>query len=302
MSHEANSLKAIFFALGANGAIAAAKLFAAFYTGSSAMLAEAIHSLADCGNQGLLLIGIDRAKKPPTPDHPLGFGKAVYFWSFIVALMLFSLGGMFSIYEGYHKLDSHEGLHMPWLAVGILAFSVAMESVSLWGCMTEINKARGQKNLWRWFRETRQSELIVVLGEDLAALAGLSMALAAVLLTIFTGNPIFDAAGSIAIGLLLVFVAVVVGWEIQSLLIGQSVEPEVRKAICDFLGAREEVVHVFNTLTLQMGEDVMLAVKAEMREASSPAHLIRDINRCEEALRAEFPKLRWIFFEPDNHD
>jgi cation diffusion facilitator family transporter len=302
MSHEASSLKSIFFALGANAAIAAAKLFAALYTGSNSMLAEAIHSFADCGNQGLLLVGLNRAKLPPTPDHPLGFGKAIYFWSFIVALILFSMGGLFSIYEGIHKLDSHEGLREPWLAVGILMFSIAMESVSLWGCLREVNKARGGKSLWRWFRETRQSELIVVLGEDVAALAGLSLALIAVLLAIYTGDPVYDAAGSIAIGVLLVLVAIGVGVEIYSLLIGQSVEPEVRQAICDYLEGREEVLHIFNVLTLQLGEDVMVAVKAEMREASSPAHLIRDINRCEAGLRAEFPKLRWVFFEPDVQD
>jgi cation diffusion facilitator family transporter len=302
MSHEANSVKSILFALGANAAIAGAKLFAALYTGSNSMLAEAIHSFADCGNQGLLLIGLNRAKHPPTPDHPLGFGKAIYFWSFIVALILFSMGGLFSIYEGLHKLDSHEGLRSPWLAVGILGFSVAMEAMSLWGCLREVNKARGGRSLWRWFRETRQSELIVVLGEDIAALAGLSLALAALLLAIYTGDPMYDAAGSIAIGVLLVVVALAVGWEIQSLLIGQGVEPWERQAICAYLEDREEVLHVFNVLTLQLGEDVMLAVKAEMREASSPAHLIRDINRCEAGLRSEFPRLRWVFFEPDNQD
>lgn len=302
MSHEASSLKSIFFALGANAAIAAAKLFAAIYTGSNSMLAEAIHSFADCGNQGLLLLGLKRARLPPTPDHPLGFGKAIYFWSFIVALILFSMGGLFSIYEGIHKLDTHEGLQAPWLAVAILGFSIAAEGFSLWGCLTEINKVRRERSLWRWFRETRQSELIVVLGEDIAALAGLVFALIAVLLAIFTGNPVFDAAGSIAIGVLLVLVAIGLGVEIYSLLIGQSVEPEVRQAICDYLEGRDEVLQVFNVLTLQLGEDIVLAVKAEMRESSSPAHLIRDINRCEAGLRAEFPKLRWVFFEPDVQD
>src|SRR5690554_3944357 len=122
MSHQADSLKSILFALGANAAIAAAKLFAAIYTGSNSMLAEAIHSLADCGNQGLLILGLKRAKRPPSPDFPLGYGKAIYFWSFIVALILFSMGGLFSIYEGIHKLESHQGLESPWLAIGILVF------------------------------------------------------------------------------------------------------------------------------------------------------------------------------------
>lgn len=302
VSHEANSLKSIFFALGANAAIAGAKLFAALHTGSNSMLAEAIHSFADCGNQGLLLLGLKRAGQPPSPDYPLGHGKAIYFWSFIVALILFSMGGLFSIYEGVHKLESHEGLESPWLAVGILGFSIVMESVSLYGCLREINKQRKGKNLWRWFRQTRQSELIVVLGEDVAALAGLTLALIAVLLAIYTGDPMYDAAGSIAIGVLLVLVAVCIGAQVKGLLIGQSVESEVREAIRDYLEGREEVARLFNVVTLQLGEDVMVAVKAEMRDVIAAADLIEDINRCEAGLRQAFPQVRWVFFEPDITD
>jgi cation diffusion facilitator family transporter len=302
MSHEASSLKSIFFALGANAAIAGAKLFAAVHTGSNSMLAEAIHSFADCGNQGLLLLGLKRAARPPSPDYPLGYGKAIYFWSFIVALILFSMGGLFSIYEGIHKLESHEGLESPWLAVGILVFSIVMESVSLYGCLREVNKQRGRRGLWRWFRETRQSELIVVLGEDIAALAGLMLALMAVLLAIVTGDPMYDAAGSIAIGALLVLVAVGVGAEIKGLLIGQSVEPEIRQAIRDYLENCEEIARVFNIITLQLGDDVMVAVKAEMRDVIAAADLMQDINRCEAGLRRAFPRVRWVFFEPDVAD
>jgi len=302
MSHQADSLKSIFFALGANAAIAAAKLFAAVHTGSNSMLAEAIHSFADCGNQGLLILGLKRAKRPPSPDFPLGYGKAIYFWSFIVALILFSMGGLFSIYEGIHKLEAHEGLESPWLAVGILVFGIAMESVSLYGCLREVNKARGGRGLWRWFRDTRQSELIVVLGEDVAALAGLVFALAAVGLTMATGDPVYDAAGSIGIGALLVLVAVGIGAEVSGLLIGQSVESEVKQAIHDHLDKCEEVAQVFNLITLQLGSDVMVAVKAKMRRAAGVNEMIADINRCEAGLKTAFPQVKWVFFEPDADD
>jgi cation diffusion facilitator family transporter len=302
MSTQADSLKSIFFALGANAAIAAAKLFAALHTGSHSMLAEAVHSFADCGNQGLLILGLSTARKPPSPDYPLGHGKSIYFWSFIVALILFSMGGLFSIYEGIHKLDSHEGLEAPWLAVAILVFSIGMECVSLWGCLREVNKARGGKPLWRWFRDTRQSELIVVLGEDVAALAGLSFALVAVALTIVTGDPVYDAAGSIAIGVLLVLVAFFIGVEVKGLLIGESVEPEVKAAIQGYLEGREEVARVFNLITLQLGTEVMVAVKAEMRNAAGADDLVAGINRCEAGLKAEFPQVKWVFFEPDVAD
>src|ERR687891_1318171 len=192
MAGKADSVRTILYALGANLAIAAAKTAAAVFTGSSSMLAEAIHSYADAGNQGLLLRGMKQEKRPPSPDYPLGWGKAVFFWSFIVALVLFSLGGLFSLYEGWHKLAHPEDLSYPWVAVGILVFGLAAETVSLRACLHEVNKVRGRRTLWQWFRHSRQSELVVILGEDLAALLGLALALLAVLITIFTGNPIWD--------------------------------------------------------------------------------------------------------------
>ena len=181
MAHGADPIKSIFFALGANLAIAIAKLVAAVLTGSGSMMAESIHSLADCCNQLLLLVGIKHAKRPPSPDYPLGFGKAVYFWSFIVALILFSMGGLYSIYEGIHKLHHPKPLNYALVAVGVLLFSIIAESVSMWGCLREVNKERRGRSLRQWFRETRQSDLLVVFGEDLAALIGLSFALIAVL-------------------------------------------------------------------------------------------------------------------------
>ena len=302
MSTKADSLKTILFALGANFAIFVAKLVAAVLTGSGSMLAEAVHSLADCGNQGLLLIGMRQAKRAASPDHPLGFGMVVYFWSFLVALLLFSVGGVFSFYEGLHKLHHPEPLRWPWLAVGVLVFGIVAESFSMWGCLREVNKARGGKNLWRWFRESRQSELIVVFGEDLAALLGLGLALAAVLATFLTGDPLFDACGSIVIGVLLCVVAIFVAREVASLLVGASAEPRLRAALADFIRARPEVERVFNLITLQLGPDVMVAVKAQMRGELSDSELIAAINRVEAAMKERFPEIRWSFFEPDVAD
>jgi cation diffusion facilitator family transporter len=302
MAHGADSVKSIFFALGANLAIAIAKLVAAALTGSGSMMAESIHSLADCCNQLLLLLGIKHAKRPPSPDYPLGFGKAVYFWSFIVALILFSMGGLYSIYEGIHKLHHPKPLNYALVAVGVLLFSIIAESVSMWGCLREVNKERRGRSLRQWFRETRQSDLLVVFGEDLAALIGLSFALIAVTLTIITGNPAYDAIGSIFIGALLVVIALLIGVEVQALLIGQSIEPQQRVQMLDFLQQRDEIDHVFNLLTLQLGNDVMVAVKAKMAPMDSAESLMQAINRCETELKKAFPYVLWSFFEPDLED
>jgi cation diffusion facilitator family transporter len=295
---KADSVRTIFYALGANLAIAAAKTGAAITTGSSAMLAEAIHSYADSGNQGLLLWGMKQAKRPPSPDYPLGWGKAVFFWSFIVALVLFSLGGLFSVYEGWHKLAHPEDLSYPWVAVGILVFGLIAETVSLRACLQEVNKVRGAKTLWQWFRESRQSELVVILGEDLAALLGLVLALMAVLITIATGNPMWDALGSIAIGVVLILVAAGIGYEIKGLLIGQSADPEMVARLREFLEKQEHVDTVLRILTLQLGTSLMVALKVKMN-SSSAAEMVAAINRAERALRAEFPEIQWLFFEPD---
>jgi cation diffusion facilitator family transporter len=302
MSGHANSLRAILLALGANFAIFIAKLIAAVMTGSGAMLAEAVHSLADCSNQGLLLVGMRQAKRPPSMEYPLGWGRVMYFWSFLVAMLLFSVGGMFSIYEGVHKLSHPEPLSWPWLAVGVLGFSIVVESISMYGCLQEVNKARGSRSLWRWFRETRSSELLVIFGEDLAALLGLTLAFIAVVATMITGNLLFDAAGTIAIGILLVVVAVAVANEVKALLIGQGVEPEQREALIAFLNARPEVDAVLNLLTVQMGPDVMVAVKARMAPAADQRSFIEAINRTEKAMKEAFPDVRWSFFEPDIAD
>jgi cation diffusion facilitator family transporter len=302
MSAPADSLKSILFALGANFAIALAKSAGAVFTGSTSMLAEAIHSFADCGNQALLIWGLRAAKQAASPDHPLGHGRAIYFWSFIVALMLFSMGGLFSIYEGVHKLHESEPVKYAWIAVGILAFSVAAESVSLWGALREIEKERGELSLWQWFKTSRQSELLVVFGEDLAALGGLVMALCFIALSMITGNPIWDAIGSIAIGALLVSVALLVGSEVKALLIGQSMEPQVLARLRAHLEAQPEVAQVYSLITQQLGSEIMVAVKARMRPTGSDVALINAINAVEARVKVEFTQVRWIFFEPDLAD
>ena len=265
---KADSARTIYYALGANLAIALAKSGAAVATGSSAMLAEAIHSYADAGNQVLLLWGMKQAKRPPSPDYPLGWGKAVYFWSFIVALVLFSLGGLFSVYEGWHKLAHPEDLSYPWVAVGILVFGLAAETVSMRACLQEVDKVRGQRTYWQWFRTSRQSELVVILGEDFAALLGLALALVAILLTILTGNPMWDGLGSIWIGVVLITVAIGIGVEIKALLIGQSAEPEAARRMQEFLERQAGVEQVYRMITLQLGSSLMVAVKVRMMSNS----------------------------------
>jgi divalent metal cation (Fe/Co/Zn/Cd) transporter len=232
----------------------------------------------------------------------MGYGKEIYFWSFIVAIMLFSVGGLFSLYEGWHKLHAPEPLSYPQLALGVLAFGIVAESFSTWGCLREVNKLRGSRSVWQWFRSSRNAELVVILGEDLAALLGLTFAFVAVLLTWITGNPMWDALGGIGIGILLIVVAVMVGVEVKRLLVGQGVEPEVRAEMVAFVGTQPAVEKVMNLITLHMGDDVMVAVKVRMRDQGSQEALIAAINQVEVAFRQRFPQTEWIFFEPDVAD
>jgi cation diffusion facilitator family transporter len=299
---QANSLKSIFYALAANMSIAVAKLAAALVTNSGSMMAESIHSLADCGNQALLLLGLKKAKRPPDMKHPLGYGKAIYFWSFIVAIMLFSMGGLFSIYEGTHKLQDTEGLSSPLIAVGVLVFAIVAEALSLAGCIREVNKVRSGRSFYQWFRETRQSELMVIFGEDIAALCGLVFALLAIGLTMITGNPVYDAIGSIGIGVLLLIIAWMVGVEVKDLIIGQGVEPKRYEEMRAYLNGQDSIAEVFRVLTLQLGNDVMVAIKVRMQPQPSDVALIEAINAAEEKFRAKFPEVVWCFFEPDLHD
>ncbi len=298
MARGSETTRSIVVSLGANVAIAVAKLAGALMTGSGSMLAEALHSVADSGNEGLLLWGRREAKKRPTAVHPLGQGRATYFWSFIVALLLFSMGGVASVYEGIRKLSAGEHIESPWLAIGILIFAAVAEAISLYVALRQINRVRGSRGLWKWFRTTRRSELIIVFGENGAALAGLGVALIAVLLTVWTGDPLYDAAGSIIIGVLLVVVAVAIGAQTKSLLIGESASPRVRRDIKAFLGAWPGIAAMREFITLQHGEDVFVAAKAEIQGTPSIREVEAAIAACEAGLKAAFPEVRWVFLEP----
>ncbi|WP_213764415.1 cation diffusion facilitator family transporter [Caballeronia sp. dw_19] len=293
------SPKAIFYALAANFGIAVCKFGAAAFTGSGSMFAEAIHSTADCGNQLLLLVGLKRSQAPADVLHPLGSGREIYFYSMLVALLLFFVGGAFSVYEGVHRIARHEVVSNPIVALVVLGISVVLESFSLAGALREIRKTSGKKSLWRWFRETRESELIVVTGEDVAALAGLAIAFCAVLMTMITGNPVYDAAGSIGVGLLLMVIAYLVAREVKSMIVGESASPEVRRAIDAHLRARPEIVRVINLITLQWGKQIVVAVQAEMGDYDSGRAMVDAINVIEADLQRAFPQARWVFFEPD---
>ncbi|AUT63097.1 cation diffusion facilitator family transporter [Paraburkholderia terrae] len=293
------SPKAIFYALAANLGIAVCKFAAAAFTGSGSMFAEAIHSTADCGNQVLLLFGLKQARRPASLLHPLGAGRVIYFYSLIVALLLFFVGGVFSVYEGVHRLMAHEPLSHAYIALGVLGVSVVLETFSLMGAIREIRKTNPDKSMWRWFRETRESELLVVTGEDVAALLGLAIAFVAVLMTMITGNPVFDAWGSVGVGVLLMVIAVLVAREVKSMIIGESASPEVRRAIEAHLHTRKEIRSIINLITLQWGRHVVVAVQAEMIDYDSGRAMVDAINIVEADLQATFPQVRWVFFEPD---
>jgi cation diffusion facilitator family transporter len=298
-SHDGGSKRAILYALGANTGIAITKFAAAAYTGSGALLAEAIHSVADCANQMLLLLGMKQAQRPESAEHPLGHHRVIYYWSMMVALLLFFVGGAFSVYEGVERVLHPTEVSSPYLALIVLGVAIVLEAISLWGALKEIAKVQRGRTFWRWFRETRQSELMVVVGEDIAALAGLALAFVAVLLAMLTGNPVFDALGSIAVGLLLMVVAVAILLEIKAMIVGESAEPAVRAAIREHVLARPEVKHLINLITLQWGEKLIIAVQAELHETGSAGALVDAINRVEASLQAAFPQARWVFFEPE---
>jgi len=295
---QPDTARSIYYALGANVAILIVKAVGAAITGSSSLLAESLHSLADTANEVLLLLGRRQARAPASAHHPLGHGRATYFWSFVVALLLFNVGGLLSIAEGIRKLDSSDAIDNPWLAVAIVLFAMVAEGVSLRMALRQIAKVRGGLGLWRWFRQTRRSELIVVLAEDIGAVVGLALALAALLLAISTGNPVYDAWGSIAIGVLLMIVASALVVETRSLLIGESASPRTRRAIRAFLKADPDIAQVHSLVTMQQGEELLIAVQARMTPASSANALVAAIARCKESLQREFPQATWVVLEP----
>lgn len=295
------SVRAILYALGANFGIAVSKFGAAWWTGSGSMLAEAIHSTADCANQLLLLLGMKEAKRPESDDHPLGHHRVTYFWSMVVALLLFFMGGAFSVYEGVERLLHPQPLKNGGIAMAVLSIAVVLEAFSLAGAMREIRKVASGKPFLRWFRETRESELMVVAGEDIAALAGLTLAFLAVAMAVVTGNPRWDALGTLCVGLVLMIIAVAVMIEVKSLIVGESVAPEVREEIRRFVASQPEVEEVLNVITLAWGAKMVIAVKARMRDAEriTGAQMVSGINAVEARMQEAFPAARWVFFEPD---
>jgi cation diffusion facilitator family transporter len=300
-SHNGTA-RAILYAFLANGGIAIAKTWAAWLTGSGSMLAEAIHSYADTGNQVLLYLGLKQARRPPDKEHPLGYGKLSYFWSFIVALMLFSLGGLFSIYEGFHKLNHPEPLSEIWIAISVLGVAIVLESFSLAGCLREIRAIRGARPFREWLKHTRSSELVVVLGEDVAALLGLTLALLFVSLAALTGDPMFDAIGSMCIGVILILISIFLSIRVQSLLVGRSADPIIRQTINEIISHDEDIVMVFNAITLQFGPDTLLAAKVKLRPGIDIDKAVANINELERRLKREIPDLKWCFIEPDVAD
>ncbi|NOR37126.1 MAG: cation diffusion facilitator family transporter [Woeseiaceae bacterium] len=300
-SHSSTA-RAILYAFVANFGIAIAKTWAAWLTGSGSMLAEAIHSYADTGNQVLLYLGLKQSQRPPDAEHPLGYGKLSYFWSFIVAILLFTLGGMFSIYEGIHKFNHPEELSKVWIAIVVLVLAILLEGGSLLGCLREIKKVRGERPFGEWFKHTRNSELVVVLGEDIGAQLGLFLALGFLITALVTGNPVYDAMGSMCIGVILLVISVFIAWRIKALLVGRSADPEIQEAIDDVIAEQDSIVHVFNTITIQYGPDTMLAAKIKLKDGITIDAAVRDINELERKLKARIPNLKWLFIEPDVSD
>lgn len=301
-SSHASTARAILYAFLANFGIAIAKTWAAWFTNSGSMMAEAIHSYADTGNQVLLYLGLKQSQKDPDEDHPLGYGKLSYFWSFIVAILLFSLGGLYSIYEGTHKLSDPQELSNLWIAILVLSLAILLEGASLLGCLREIRASRGERSFRDWLKHTRNSELVVVLGEDIGAQVGLVLALIFLLLAQFTGDPMYDAIGSICIGVVLITISAFVASRIKALLVGRSADPHTQKIIDDIIDAHPEVECVFNTITMQFGPDTMLAAKVKMRDDITINEAIAGINALERELKERVPDLKWCFVEPDVSD
>ncbi len=286
-----------------NVLIACAKAVAAALSGSGAMLAETLHSFADCGNQVLLLVGVRSSHKPPDPKHPLGYGRAMYFYSFIVALLLFFGGGVFSIREGIHKILHPDTVESVTVAYAILGFSVLLEGYSLWGNIREIGRRRGGKSFFRYLHDTKDSDLIVVFGENAAAVLGLAFAIAAVALARATGDGRWDGIGSLAIGVVLVGVASFLAREVKSLLVGEAADTEIRHHLDEVAAASEHVMRVLNAITLQQGPgEIVVAAKLQFRPGLASEELVAAINGFERALKARAPEVRWSFIEPDVED
>ncbi len=299
----AGSKSEVIKALAVNAVIAASKGVAAAITGSGAMLAETLHSFADCGNQLLLLVGIKQSGKSADEKHPLGYGRAMYFYSFVVAMLLFSGGGLFSIYEGVHKLEHPEPVGDITIALVILGISIALEGWSTLGNIKVLNERRGTTPFLRYLRDTKDSDLVVVFGENSAAVLGLLFALAALIIAKQTNDGRWDAIGSLAIGAVLVGVAIFLAAEIQSLLVGESADPRLCRAVEQLAVDDPNVDKVLRLLTVQQGPgEIVVAMKLKFRDGLETAQLVNAINSFEKQLKQRVPEVRWSFIEPDHAD
>jgi cation diffusion facilitator family transporter len=293
--------KAVVAALLANTGIAVTKFAAWGLTQSASMLAEAIHSVADAGNQVLLLVGGKRAQREADELHQFGFGRERYVYSFIVAIVLFSVGGLFALYEGYHKVhDPHAIEHWKWVPVAVLLIAIILEGFSFRTAILEANKLRGHVSWTRFVRNARAPELPVILLEDFAALTGLGLALTGVVLTLATGNGVFDGLGSMAIGALLVCVAIFLAVEMKSLLLGESATREAQQKIVAAIENTPGVQRLIHIKTLHLGpEEVLVAAKVGVEPTTDAAVVADTINAAERAIRAAEPMSVHIYLEPD---
>jgi cation diffusion facilitator family transporter len=297
-SHGGN--KAIIAALSANLGIAVTKFIAWAFSGSSSMLAEGVHSLADSGNQVLLLLGGRKSKKAADAEHPFGYGRERYVYAFVVSIILFSVGGVFSLYEGVEKLREPHPLEVPWLPVLVLAISLALEGVSLRTAIRESRPSKGQQSWVSFVRRAKAPELPVVLLEDAAALLGLSFAMIGVVLTWITGDGVFDAIGTLAIGVLLVAVAIILGIETKSLLVGEGASADDVAKIRTAVTGGPEVESIIHMKTLYLGPDELLVgVKVAMPGRTVLADVASAINAVESRIREAVPIARVIYVEPD---
>jgi cation diffusion facilitator family transporter len=293
------STKAILAALGANAGIAVAKFIGFAITGASSMLAEAVHSVADTSNQGLLLLGQKTAKREATKEHPFGFGRDRYFYSFIVALMLFTLGSAFAFYEGIHKLQHPEPLTSPMVAVVILVVAIGLEIYSFRTAIVESRKIKGDVSWWGFIRQSRTPELPVVLLEDAGALFGLVFALFGVGLAVITDDPMWDGVGTVMIGVLLGVIAIILIIEMKSLLIGEGATPKESDAISAALsgGRVQRLIHI---RTQYIGPDELLvAAKIALEPGLPLADVATEIDAAEARVREAVPAARLIYLEPD---
>jgi cation diffusion facilitator family transporter len=280
--------------------IAVAKFVAFLFTGSSSMLSEAIHSVADSGNQVLLLVGNKRSKKTADAHHNFGYGRRRYVYGFIVAIVLFLVGGMFSLYEGWHKWQEPEPLNDWWIAVVVLLIAILLESFSFRTAIREANKSRGRRSMATFVRDSRQPELPVILLEDAGALVGLVFALTGVGLAVLTGDGRFDALGAMAVGTLLVVIAIFLAMEMAAMLVGESALPEETEAIRAALQGSDGVLRVIHLRTLHVGPDELLvAAKIAIAHGGTGAEIAKDIDDAEAAVRAAVPTARYVFLEPD---